>query len=246
MIVRCSCGVQWTIRKLTTSEALALADDVLRQSFWTGSTHAARGLFIELAGRADDAYEEYATALRCEGKFDRAFCHERRAAFEAHHGWLRNALHSLQEALAADRRASSARVAGYEATIAKLEPHVPPDRTARARELEIPPGFGAKNELGEPLTEDVIEIERLSRAERWADVITALRALPPDHLVDAIGFASRAADRAPRLDAIAIQELVVQAYVIWASWSTSGGEGMARTAEVERERGRLRDLQNER
>ena len=114
-----------------------------------------------LAGRADDAYEEYATALRCKDTFDRAFCHERRAALEAQHGWLRNALHSLEEALAADRRASSARVAAYEATIANLEPHVPRERARVPASTELPSGFGAKNELGEPLTDDVIEIERL-------------------------------------------------------------------------------------
>ena len=75
--------------------------------------------------------------------------------------------------------------------------------------------------------------------------MTALKALPPNHLVDAIGFASRAADRAPRPAAIEIQELVVQAYMIWASWSTTGGEGTARNAEVDRERDRHRDLQNQ-
>jgi hypothetical protein len=54
---------------------------------------------------------------------------------------------------------------------------------------------------------------------------------------------ARAAKR--RDAAIALQKLIVRAYEIWASGSSSGGEGIARTAEVERERKRLRELQLE-
>lgn len=239
----CSCSVRWTVTGLSFDDALALCDHVLRQRYWVGATHAARGLFLEMLGRADEAYETYATAGRTDGKFDRAFCHERRAGYEAQHGWLRNALHSLHEALAADRRASGARVAMYESAIAGLAPIVPKDRSARDRELEIPAGFGAKNEFGHALTEDVIEVERLIRAERWTDAIAAAKALEPNHLIDAIGYMSRGVELAPRVHAIALQELVVLAYVIYASGSSSGGEGLARTADVERERARLRDLQ---
>lgn len=241
----CSCGIRWTITGLSYADALALCDDVARQRYWVGATHAARGLFLEMLGRADEAYETYALAGRCDGKFDRAFCHERRAGYEAQRGWLRNALHSLQEAVAADRRASGARVEMYEAAIAGLDPIVPKDRSRRDRELEIPAGVGAKNEFGHPLTEDVIGVERLIRAERWTDAIVAAKALEPNHLVDAIGYLTRATELAPREHAIAIQELVVLAYVMNASWSTSGGEGIARTAEVERARERLRDLQRD-
>lgn len=239
----CSCGVRWTVTELSYTDALAMCDHVLRQRYWVGATHAARGLFLEMLGRADEAYETYAIAGRTNGKFDRAFCHERRAGYEAQHGWLRNALHSLEEALLADKRASGARVAMYRAAIDGLDRVVPKDRSTRDRELEIPAGFGAKNEFGHPLTEDVIAVERLIRAERWTDAIAAAKALEPNHLVDAIGYLSRATELAPRVHAIAIQELVVLAYVMYASWSSSGGEGLARTAEVERARARLRDLQ---
>lgn len=246
LVLVCSCGVQWTQTGLSFEDALAVCDHALRQRYWVGATHAARGLFLELTGRADEAYETYAIAGRCDDKFDRAFCHERRAGYEAQHGWLRNALHSLQEALDADRRASGARVPMYEAAIAGLDPRVPNDRSRRDRELEIPAGFGAKNEYGHPLSDDVIEVERLIRAERWIDAIAAAKALEPYHLVDAIRYLSRATELAPREHAIALQELVVLAYVMNASWSSSGAEGIARSAEVERERQRLSDLQRDR
>jgi tetratricopeptide (TPR) repeat protein len=232
--------VYWTARGLNFQDALIECAWTLSQSHWRGATHAARGLLLEAQGDVDAAYEAYTTALQCDDKFDRAFCYERRAYYEAARGWLRNALYSLQEALLADKRASGARVQTYQAALAKLEPLTPPDRTARTRELEIPAGFRARNELGEPLADDVIEIERLIRAQRWADVVTAAKALEPQKLVDAIRYLSRAVDFAP--NAIALQELVVQAYEMWASWSTSGAEGISRTAEVERERARLRSL----
>ena len=243
---QCSCGVHWTAVGLTFADALTACEWTLEHNRMRGATHAARGLFLELLGRADEAYETYSTAIRCNDKFDRAFCHERQSAYEATHGWLRNALYSLQEALLADKRASSARVKAYEEALAKLEPHVPPDRTPRARELERPPGFGERNMYGEPLTEDVIGVLSLIRAERWDEVIAAAKALEPSRLLDVSGHLSRAVDSAPRPIAIALQELVVHAAVIWASWSTSGAEGMSRTAELDVERARLRDLQTDR
>lgn len=236
----CECGITWTAHGSSFEEALTECEWTLHHHRWRGATHAARGLFLELLGRVDEAYETYSTALACSDKFDRAFCFERRATYEAAHGWARNALFSMQQAIIADKKAGGARMKQYQDILAKIEPHVPPDRTPRARELELPPGFGAKNELGEPLTDDVIEIERLIRAERWDDVVKAAKALEPQKLVDAIGFLSRAVDRAP--NAVELQELVVQAYTIWASWSTSGAEGIARTAELDRERARLRSI----
>lgn len=260
LVLRCDCGLRTEkVAALPVEQAIERCRAAIRQRAWFGSSHAALGMLLEIAGRADEAYEEHAVALRCNDRFDRAFCLERRGAYEARHGWLRNALHSLRRALTEDRRASGAREAAYHEAISAVEREltahgiwfprgdrdVTNRRWRRELELELPPGFGARNEAGQPLTDDVIEIERLVRAERWHDAVGALRALEPGKLVDAIGYASRGAElarAAGRRDAaLALQELVVQAYVIWASWSTSGAEGLSRTAEVDRERARLHE-----
>ena len=260
LVLRCSCSVHWSVTDLTVEAALATCVAATTRSAWVGASHAAYGLILEVSGKPDDAYERYATALRCNDTFDRAFCYERRAAHEAAHGWLRNALRSLRLAVTEDRRASGAREPAYRAAIAQLEDAMtaqgiwfaPPDRNVdhsrwlRECELELPPGLGARNEVGEPLADEVIEVERRVRAERWDDAVAqlqTLRASDVSKFVDAIGFASRGAELAratgQRAAAIAMQALVVEAYVIWASWSTSGAEGMGRTADVERERARL-------
>ncbi len=263
LTLRCGCGVTWMLRGVSMADAIELARSTITAHRWSGATRAALGMLLEVTGQVDDAYREYANALVCNGAFDRAFCLERRGVYEAAHGWLRNALHSLRRALTEDRAASGARVAAFQAGIEQLEGALTasgikfpaPDRDAtdkqwqRHLELELPPGLGARNELGELLTEDVIEVERLVRAERYDDAVTALKALEPNRLVDAIGYASRGAELARSTQhhaaAIALQELVVHAYVMWASWSTSGGEGISRTADVERERKRLREWQLE-
>jgi tetratricopeptide (TPR) repeat protein len=258
---RCEQDHSWMVDKLGLTDATETARAVNRQHVWRGETHAVLGLLLEVAGRADDAYEEYGTAFRCDDVFDRGFCHERRAAYEAQHGWLRNALRSFREALAADRRASGARVAAYAQAVEAVErelttrgiPFPPADRNERdkrwlrACELEIPPEFGARNEYGQPLADAVIEIERRIRAERWDDAVAALQALraDPNNFIDAIGFASHGAELArqagQREVAIELQRLVVEAYVIYASGASSGAEGMGRMADVERERARLRE-----
>ncbi|MDQ3365907.1 MAG: hypothetical protein M3680_10810 [Myxococcota bacterium] len=94
----------------------------------------------------------------------------------------------------------------------------------------------------------MIEVERRVRAGRWDEAIAHLRELRASDahkFVDAIGYASRGAELARvaghREAALAMQALVIDAYVIWASWSTSGSEGIGRTAEVERQRQLLRD-----
>ncbi|MBA3393908.1 MAG: hypothetical protein H0T89_14770 [Deltaproteobacteria bacterium] len=262
LVLRCSCGVQWTVTDLTLEAALDCCVAATTRTAWVGASHAARGMLLEVSGRADEAYEAYATALRCNDTFDRAFCHERRGAYEAAHGWLRNALRSMRLAVTEDRRASGLREGGYRAAIETLESAMtaqgiwfaPADRNLnnarwlRECELELPPGYGARNEVGQPLSDDVIEVERRVRAGRWDDAVAQLRALragAANKFIDAIGYASRGAELARatghREAALAMQALVVDAYVIWASGSTSGAEGMGRTADVERERQRLRD-----
>ena len=262
LVFRCSCGVQWTARELTVQGALEHCAAATTRTAWVGASHAARGMLLEVSGNADEAYDRYATALLCRDAFDRAFCLERRGAYEAAHGWLRNALRSMRMALTEDRRGGGAREAMYREAIEKLERAMtghgiwfaPADRNLtnkrwlRECELELPPGLGARNEVGQPLADEVIAIERLVRAARWDDAIAAVRALrasDANKFVDAIGYMSRGAKLARAAGALAaalaMQELVIEAYVIWASWSTSGAEGMGRTADVDRERQRLRD-----
>lgn len=264
LTLRCERDDSWVLRELSVADAIRNTRDAIGQSARVGASHAAHGLLLELSQRADEAYVEYEVALGCADACDRAFCHERRASYEASRGWLRTALGSLRGALSADRAASGARETTYRQAIGALEREMtlrgidfpPPDRAThdkrwlRECEIERPPGFGMRNEIGQPLAADVIEIERLIRAERWDDAVAALEGLlrkDPSLLVDAIGFASRGAElarKAGRRDvALATQRLVVTAYEIWASWSTSGGEGIARTAEVERERARLSEWQ---
>lgn len=261
LVLRCGCGVTWPVGDLPLADALELGRELATQQPQIGATQAALGMLLEVSGKPDEAYEQYVDALARSGVFDRAFCWEHRCAHEASHGWLRNALHSCRMALDNDRRASRVRVPNFEASIERLERALrehgiwfpPPDREAtngrwqRELVLERPPGVGERNELGLRLTADVIEVERLLRDARWDDAIAALQRLGSTDFVDAIGYAARGVDRALAMErrdvAIALQALVVQGYVIYASWSTSGAEGMMRTGDVDRERERLRELE---
>jgi hypothetical protein len=232
-------------------ETLDRAIDHLRQAIhrrtrW-GVARANLGKALELAHRGEEAYEQLQTALRCEDDFDRAFCHERIGAYQARHGWFRNALGSIRAALHED---GGARRATYVEGIAWIEQQlraagIDPAETgqawARACELEIPAGFLAKDEFGRPLPDDVIEVERLVRAERWADAVAQLdklRAESYSKLFDAAGYAEAGAGRARRAghpaEALAMMRLVVEAYRYYASGASSGGEGMARMADVRR------------
>jgi hypothetical protein len=260
---RCSCAVTWQAQNLTHAEALKDVEAALVRNKWTGSTRVAHALLLELAGRVDEAYVDYGTALRSSDQtLGRAYCHERRAAYEldATRNWLRCGLRSMRAALHHDAREGGANQDRYRAACEHLERELaaknirfPPlaredqDKTwHRACEHEQPAGLGDVNEYDEPLTDDVIEIERLLRAHRWADAIAAYKALEPQKMVDGIRYASRGVDEMLDADerraAIEMQSLVVDAYVIYASWSSSGGEGLARTADVERERQKLRAL----
>jgi tetratricopeptide (TPR) repeat protein len=258
--LRCSCSVQWQEKAVSHAHALDDAETAIRHQKWLGTTRVARALLFELAGRVDDAYAEYAAALRCNDVFGRAYCHERRGAYELHRGWTRTGLRSMRAALRQDAREGGAHQERYRAACEHLEreltakhvPFPPADREEhdkawpRACELEQPAGFGVLNEWGEPLADAVIEVERRLRAKEWREAVVAFQALDAQNMVDAIGFGSRGVDQmisaGERESAIELQSLVVDAYVIYASWSTSGGEGLARTSDVERERAKLKSI----
>jgi uncharacterized protein YqcC (DUF446 family)/Tfp pilus assembly protein PilF len=236
---------------------------LMRRWAW-GVARSNLGKALEMKGDPDKAYEEHARALDCDDDFDRAFSHERRAAYEARHGWLRNAIYSFEQALKEDRKRGGGREATYTEAMTWLESQLQaqgverkdattPERWARAREREIPAGFNAKNEWGEPFADEVIEVERLLRDDRWADAVAAvdkLKRTDQNKLIDAIGYASWGAKRAWRAgahdEAIAMQSLVVDAYVSYASGASSGAEGMGRIADVERERKKLAEWQKAR
>jgi hypothetical protein len=258
--LRCSCSVTWQESDRTYAQALDDVTCALSQNKFAGTTRVAHALLLELGGKVDDAYAEYAAALRCSDAVNRAYCHERRAAYELASGWMRTGLASMRAALRQDAREGGTNKDRYRAACEYLENDLAakgirvPSRDRdehdhawqRACELEQPPGFGALNEVGQPLSAAVIEIERLLREKQWHEAVAAMKALDASNKVDAIAYASRGVDQmlsaGDRKAAIEMQSLVVEAYVIYASWSTSGGEGLARTAEVDRERARLRSL----
>lgn len=102
-------------------------------------------------------------------------------------------------------------------------------------------GPRAKSELGQPLGEEVIEGERLARAERRDDLLSQLETLgkkDPNQLFDSVGSIERGAERAHETgcseQALALLTFAEKAYTFYASCATSGGEGMARMANVER------------
>src|SRR6185295_7440668 len=86
-----------------------------------GPARANLATALERAGRGDEAYEQHALALGCADAFDRALSHERRGAYEARHGWPRNALRSFRAALAEDRKGGGAREATYREAIEWLQ-----------------------------------------------------------------------------------------------------------------------------
>ena len=207
---------------------------------------------LERSGQSDEAYEEHAAALACEGTHDRAFSHERRGAYEARRGWWRNALRSLRRARRDDSRCGGARVAQYDEALAWIESQlaarsiaVPADTESeswdRACELEVPPEVALK---GQPA--EVIGVETLVRAARFDEALAALRALRAAEVwrfVDATGVMERAADRAraagQKRQAIALLELKEEAHRIDASAAGAAGEAYGRLGEAERTRERI-------
>ena len=230
---------------------------VTRRWQW-GVARTNLGKALEMTHHPDEAYEELGRALECGDSFDPAFCHERRSAYEARHGWFRTALVSMRNAFGNDQKRGGGRAVPYGEALTWLEQQLrsngieppAPGKTNVAWEqacaYEIPPGMFDRGEDGKPLPEAAIEIERLLRAERWTDAIKALEA-QPSVLVDALGYASLGVTRALRAGereaAIALQLLVVKGYAMYASGATSGGEGMSRMADVERARARLREIE---
>jgi uncharacterized protein YqcC (DUF446 family)/Tfp pilus assembly protein PilF len=232
---------------------------VAKRSTWgVARTNLAKAL--EVAHHPDEAYEEHARALACADAHDRAFCYERRSAYEARHAWYRNALTSMRLAFVEDDKLGGGRKQTYGEALTWREGQLrgqsiefpnPGGENAVAWVLachdEIPAGFGASNEWGESLADDVVEIERLLRAHRWDDAIHALQALDWNKRIDAIGYTSlgvrRALAEGNRDMAITLQRLVLDAYVAHASNASSGGEGMARMLDVKRERDKLRELE---
>jgi tetratricopeptide (TPR) repeat protein len=238
----------------TLERALEHLRGALRQRPFWGVAHANLAKALELARRSDEAFEHLVAALASSDSFDRVFCHERIGAYYARHGWFRNAVREMRRALREDERGKGARRATYVEALAWLEQQLraagiepPPIERAddpawtRACELELPAGFGARDEYGKPLTDDVIEVERIARTERWADVaayLEMLRGRDYGKLWDAVGFAEAAADRAyrtgHRADAVTILRIVEDAYRYYASGASSGGEGLARMDGVHR------------
>ena len=262
---RCSCGVTWTTENLTHAEALRDVEAALARQKWIGTTRVAHALLLELAGKVDEAYLEYGAALRSSDQtLGRAYCHERRAAYELHRGWQCSGLRSMRAALRKDANEGGTQQERFRAACDHIEreltaknirfPRFDPDGQReeridwwqRACELEQPAGFGDVNELNEPIPDDVIEVERLLRAHRWADAIAAYKSLEPAKMVDGIRYAARGVDAMLDADerraAVDMQSLIVHAYEIYASWSTSGGEGLARMVDVDRERKKLQSL----
>lgn len=91
--------------------------------------------------------------------------------------------------------------------------------------------------------------DKLRREGRFVEAAIAVEAVAAKDvslLVDAMGLCERAGEEARvrgEFDAaIALLDLAHRGHQIWASWSTSGGEGMARMVDVERLARELRRL----
>jgi uncharacterized protein YqcC (DUF446 family)/Tfp pilus assembly protein PilF len=241
-------------------------EKALQRRQWWGVARANLARALERAGRGDEAYQENGRALACEGDIDRAFCHERRGAYEAQHGWLRNALRSFRMAAREERKRGGARERTYAEAIEWLERTLqardiawpPPSEDAtdekwlRACELELPPGFGLRNERGEPLADDVVEVERLVRAERWADALGQLETLHRTgggKLFDAVGLAERGAELARRAghraEAIAMMRLVVDGYRWYLPDAGAAAEGIYRQHVIDEKLEKLRAWERE-
>ncbi len=113
-------------------------------------------------------------------------------------------------------------------------------RWSRDRFLEMPPELVLRSMTGSPLPPELIEVERLVRAERFSDAARAMERISDDgnQLMDGIGIAERGAnvawERGEPDAAIALLRLAKLGYQAYASGATSGAEGMGRMVDVER------------
>jgi hypothetical protein len=165
---------------------------------------------------------------------------------------VRSAWRSFTAANEADQKGGGRRAQTYrealqwlEAPLKALGARVPPSE--RDCELERPAGFEAFDWRGDPLADDVVEVERLLRSQRWSDAVMQLeqlRAKSWDHMFEAVRFAEPGARLARAAGASdegrAMLELVLNAYEWFASGASSGAEGLGRMVEVERVRGELK------
>ncbi len=141
----------------------------------------------------------------------------------------------------------------YEVSLTCSEPA--DKQLARRRTRELAAALEARGEEvpivllredGTLLGPELVALERAARRGAWDEVADGLAALgqaSAANLVDAIGIAERAgeaAQAAGHLEAAGrLLSLALRGYEIYASWSTSGGEGTARMADVLRLRARL-------
>ncbi|MFT3840454.1 MAG: hypothetical protein QM723_25925 [Myxococcaceae bacterium] len=248
-------GWHWKAKPETNDAAIEHLKKAI--SLWPvwALPHANLGHALEAAQKSDEAYEQHGLALRTQDTFDRAFSYERRGAFEARQGWLRNALCSFRAAYDTEKARNGARLSTYAETLAWVSKvldtagiSVPPpeweerdSRWQRDCELEIPPGFQQRNAWGEPLAEETIQVELLLRAKRWDDAVKQLeklRANHYNHFFDAVGFSEKGAklarDAGAKDAARKLLELTLEAYQWYAAGATSGGEGMERMIDVDR------------
>jgi tetratricopeptide (TPR) repeat protein len=248
-------GWFWKAKPDTNEQAIERLNKAISLRSQWALPHANLGHALEAAGRSAEAYEQHGLALATQDSFDRAFSYERRGAFETRQGWLRNAITSFRAALETEERNQGGRVKTYQETVDWLHKalttagvDVPPGefeerdpRWQREREYEIPPGFQARNEYGEPLAEETLEVERLIRAQRWDDAVNQLEKLKTIHdnkFFDAMGFAERgsrlARDAGAKEAGRKLLQLCLEGHQWYASGASSGSEGMGRMYDVDR------------
>ena len=322
----------WYYTERDLPRAIELLERAVRTGGWWGPAHLNLARAYEMAGRDDDAYERYGSALMSKDCQDPARCHARRAAIEERRGRVHHALSSIRRARTREQRDPRGRDLGWageesrfiEILSGRREyfPHVVSE--ARWMDLEIRAqreGLGLDHEHGAPSarevgallrrareadqsgdTLDAIEsvlvhrelapelsnrafeldlrvpvlelldaawlrfhyflyqdlsrreippdpIETALREGRADDAVALLRAKDTNALVDAIGQFERAGEHAAMIgkkaDAITLLQVALDGYTVFASWSTSGGEGMARMLDVDRIKKRLADIRRD-
>ena len=230
-----------------------------------GVAHLNYATALEASGALDDAYVEYGHALAAPDAHDIALAHARRAAIEYRRGWLRSAHASTRRAVFREERAPRGRLELWRVDEAKIESEVKgpfPSRAAErawiAQEMAGVDGMQRARawlDWAMACEEEVTPagplavLETALRARDTAAAVlelAALRARDVGLIVDAIGLLERYGERAARedrrADAKELLRFALEGYEIFASWSTSGAEGMGRMVDVHRLRERLSSL----